>query len=455
MNAHNCTKQLGGYEHLANRVYKPWADRGQILETQAAVATLVASWQTSGASLHAIMDRVAKAMSNLKSVADRYDPPKSALVQATENFLEISMEAAVLLGALLAGNVQTGVLANIVDLLALRKTPMLAGFLKAVTAEGITFDFRTQGTSTVSSQTVTPSPQVKRNWNDPSNALLANFLWTDPQYLNLKAQLDQVKQCWAELDYLVCLAHAAVKYQLVCPEIVDRAIYDVSGGKHPLLWMWHLDPSKKPYHVNATPAPCINSISLERGPSRRNTMIITGPNSGGKTSLMQQVGLSVVMALMGGFVPAEVDTLPKIGIFDAIETLFGSSGRLGEGGTHAMEVRAVGEVYGRTTDRTLLLVDEPYRSTDPDSGRALTHATIAAMGERAGLVMMATNQIDRLATVAAANPFMTLAHMGHSINGSGDPVPSFLLRPGVTTLRHYGIAEAKRVGLHPDIAGRV
>ncbi len=458
VSALNFTQGLGGGGLLRNSALKPSIDRVEILRTQEAVAALVKSWQTVSAPLQASMKRAVEALHVWKE--EREYRPSAEIVGEADKFLGASTEAAALiLGAI---NVWPGsapaALAEIQQSLALNQTPMLKAFREATTAQEVTFGFHTTrtGTPTATRRTVTGAGSVHRDWKDPSHAVLADHLWIKTDKTLLRDEVNKVHRSWAALDRLFSLAGAAVVYDLVRPEIVDEAVYDVEEGVHPLLRAWHVRPDRKPYDVKNTPNPVPNTIYLGRdqGSFSKNTMILTGPNSGGKTSLMQQVGLTTIMAMMGSFVPAAQRSTPRIGIFDRIETLFGASGSLGRGGAHVMETKIVTEAYGRLTSRTLALLDEPYRNTEPESSRALTHATVAAMGEKAAIVMASTHHMDRLDAVQRANPNITVMQMGFT-NIQGQPTPTYQLLPGATTLRGYGVVEAKRAGLPPEIAGRI
>ncbi|CAL4323657.1 DNA mismatch repair protein MutS [Buchnera aphidicola] len=158
----------------------------------------------------------------------------------------------------------------------------------------------------------------------------------------------------AELDVLSNLAERAVKLKYVCPYLTNKTEIRLNDSRHPVI------------ESILTHSFVPNSVNL----SRKNRMlIITGPNMGGKSTYMRQIGLIVIMAWIGSFVPAKTAV---IGNIDQIFTRIGSSDDLSGGKSSFMvEMIETANILNNATSNSLVLIDEIGRGTSINDGLAL------------------------------------------------------------------------------------
>ncbi|KAJ8285541.1 hypothetical protein GJAV_G00027990 [Gymnothorax javanicus] len=167
----------------------------------------------------------------------------------------------------------------------------------------------------------------------------------------------------ATLDCFFSLADVAKQGNYCRPEVLEgeRRII-IREGRHPVIDV--LMAEQDQYVPNDT--------ELE-GDGRR-TMIITGPNMGGKSSYIRQVALVCIMAQIGSFVPAREAT---VGIVDAIYTRMGASDNLSRGrSTFMEELLEASEIVSKATSRSLVILDELGRGTSTHDGIAIAYATL-------------------------------------------------------------------------------
>ncbi|XP_061117730.1 DNA mismatch repair protein Msh3 isoform X1 [Conger conger] len=167
----------------------------------------------------------------------------------------------------------------------------------------------------------------------------------------------------ATLDCFFSLADVAKQGNYCRPEVLEgeRRIV-IREGRHPVIDV--LMGEQDQYVPNDT--------DLE-GDGRR-TMIITGPNMGGKSSYIRQVALVCVMAQVGSFVPAGE---ARLGVVDAIFTRMGASDNLSRGrSTFMEELLEASEIVSRATPRSLVILDELGRGTSTHDGIAIAYATL-------------------------------------------------------------------------------
>lgn len=167
-------------------------------------------------------------------------------------------------------------------------------------------------------------------------------------------------QLLARLDVLVNFAVIAEKNYYVKPEINSGNAIDIKGGRHPVIEQ-NL-PLGEDYITN--------DVYLDG--DTQQVIIITGPNMAGKSALLRQTGLIVLMAQMGCFVPA---TEAKIGVVDKIFTRVGASDNLSSGeSTFMVEMNETASIMNNLSDRSLILLDEIGRGTSTYDGISIAWA---------------------------------------------------------------------------------
>lgn len=166
----------------------------------------------------------------------------------------------------------------------------------------------------------------------------------------------------ATLDCLLSFASIALRHGYVKPEIDDKHVLDIKAGRHPVIERQL--PPDEPYVPN--------DVLLDQ--STNQIMIITGPNMAGKSALLRQTALIVLMAQMGSFVPADY---ARVGIIDKIFTRVGASDNLSRGeSTFMVEMTETASILNNISDRSLILMDEIGRGTSTYDGISIAWAIV-------------------------------------------------------------------------------
>ncbi|MEW6614176.1 MAG: DNA mismatch repair protein MutS [Thermodesulfobacteriota bacterium] len=163
----------------------------------------------------------------------------------------------------------------------------------------------------------------------------------------------------AELDVLLALAEVADRYNYVKPVINEEDRINIIDGRHPVIEQMNLGDRFVP-----------NDISLD---SKENQLIIiTGPNMAGKSTIMRQVALIVLMAHIGSFVPAKD---AAIGLVDRIFTRVGALDNLAKGeSTFMVEMNETASILRNASNKSLVILDEIGRGTSTFDGLSIAWA---------------------------------------------------------------------------------
>lgn len=164
----------------------------------------------------------------------------------------------------------------------------------------------------------------------------------------------------ARLDCLLSFAFIASKYNYSRPVLNDSYILDVKAGRHPVIEQ-QLPPGEE-YIAN--------DVYLDN--DKQQIIMITGPNMSGKSALLRQTALIVLLAQMGSFVPAKEAT---IGIVDKIFTRVGASDNISSGeSTFMVEMNETASILNNISNRSLILLDEIGRGTSTYDGISIAWA---------------------------------------------------------------------------------
>ena len=171
-----------------------------------------------------------------------------------------------------------------------------------------------------------------------------------------------------QVDCYAALAAAAARFGYVRPEVHDGRTLEIEGGRHPVVEQ--ALPAGEPFIPN--------SIYLD--PDDAQIVLITGPNMAGKSVVLRQTGLIVLLAQAGSFVPAES---ARIGVVDRIFTRVGASDNLAEGeSTFLVEMNETANILNNATPRSLILLDEVGRGTSTFDGLSIAWALVEYLHER-------------------------------------------------------------------------
>src|SRR5690606_36850505 len=172
--------------------------------------------------------------------------------------------------------------------------------------------------------------------------------------------VQQNAQLIAQLDVLLNFAFIAEKNHYVRPHVNAGKAIDIKGGRHPVIE--ENLPAGEDYITN--------DVFLDN--DSQQIMIITGPNMVGKSALLRQTGLIVLMAQIGCFVPAKE---ASIGLVDKIFTRGGASDNLSSGeSTFMVEMNETASIMNNLSDRSLILLDEIGRGTSTYDGISIAWA---------------------------------------------------------------------------------
>ena len=164
----------------------------------------------------------------------------------------------------------------------------------------------------------------------------------------------------AQLDCLCSFTQLAVENKYVCPEIDETFELEIKNGRHPVIEKQL--PVGTPYIAN--------DVYLDR--ETQQIIMITGPNMSGKSAILRQTALIVLLAQMGSFVPADS---VRMGIVDKIFTRVGASDNISMGeSTFMVEMNETASILNNISDRSLVLLDEIGRGTSTYDGISIAWA---------------------------------------------------------------------------------
>jgi DNA mismatch repair protein MutS2 len=238
-----------------------------------------------------------------------------------------------------------------------------------------------------------------------------------------------VEMCVA-VDDLVARARYALAVEAEVPEVVEAPSgLRIVNGRHPLLL--------------AGSEPVV-SFDLEMEPVER-TLLISGPNTGGKTVLLKAVGLASAMAQSGIVPPVGAGSmLPAYGGFFAdIGDRQSITASLSTFSAHVAMLR---RILAEADTGSLVLLDEVGSGTDPAEGAALAGAILASLTAR-GALTLATTHLGALKDLASHTPGVVNASLQFD---AATLTPTYRFVKGVPG-RSYGLAIARRLGIEPEI----
>ncbi len=171
----------------------------------------------------------------------------------------------------------------------------------------------------------------------------------------------------AQIDCLLSFAVCAGTYGYFRPEINDSTTINIKNGRHPVIE--HQLPIGESY--------ISNDVLLDQ--EEQQIIIITGPNMAGKSALLRQTALIVLLAQMGSFVPAEK---AEIGYVDKIFTRVGASDNISLGeSTFMVEMNEAASILNNVSDRSLILFDELGRGTSTYDGISIAWSVVEHLHE--------------------------------------------------------------------------
>ena len=252
--------------------------------------------------------------------------------------------------------------------------------------------------------------------------------------------IQQNARTLATLDCLRCFAEIATKYKYTRPEMDSSFVIDIKGGRHPVIE--RTLPPSEPFIPN--------DVYLDR--DHQQILMITGPNMSGKSALLRQTALIVIMAQIGCFVPAES---ARIGIVDKIFTRVGASDNISSGeSTFMVEMNETASIMHNITDRSLVLLDEIGRGTSTYDGISIAWAIAEYLHDNphAKPKTLFATHYHELNALADQHP--RIKNFNVAVKESNGKI-IFLrkLKPGGSN-HSFGIHVAKLAGMPPEIVLR-
>ena len=257
------------------------------------------------------------------------------------------------------------------------------------------------------------------------------------QVIALAGPLKAAADALATLDVLCSFAQVSAERRYVRPVIDESDVLELLGGRHPVVELSLSSESFIP-----------NDVRLDR--KERQLLVITGPNMAGKSTVMRQTALAVVMAQAGCFVPARS---ARVGLCDRVFTRVGASDNLAKGhSTFMVEMTETANILHHATKRSLVVLDEIGRGTSTFDGLSIAWAVAEHLHDRIGARTLFATHYHELTELTKEKAKVRNC----SIAVKEQPNGVLFLRKLVdgAANKSYGIEVAALAGLPPEVLAR-
>ena len=248
-------------------------------------------------------------------------------------------------------------------------------------------------------------------------------------------RLQKVSKTISEIDVLQSFALISEKYRYVRPTITETRNLKILESRHPVV-----ERVIKDEYVP-------NDIIMEEN---TNVLLITGPNMAGKSTYMRQLGITIIMAQIGCFVPASEAKIP---IFDQIFTRIGASDDLVSGeSTFMVEMMEATNAINHATENSLILFDELGRGTATFDGMSLAQSILEYIHDRIGAKTLFSTHYHELTILER-----TLKHLKNKHVSAKEEDGNVIFLHKVcdgSVDKSYGINVAKLAGLPQEVINR-
>ena len=239
----------------------------------------------------------------------------------------------------------------------------------------------------------------------------------------------------SEVDVMQSFASVSEKYNYIRPILNDTNEIRLINSRHPVV-----EKVIKEEYVE-------NDIVMD---NKTNILLITGPNMAGKSTYMRQLGIIVIMAQIGCFVPASEASIP---VFDKIFTRIGASDDLVSGeSTFMVEMKESANAIKNATSNSLVLFDELGRGTATFDGMSLAQAILEYIHDKIGCKMLFSTHYHELTDLEGKLKKLKNMHVSAD---EKDGIITFLHKVKAGSVdKSYGINVAKLAGLPEDVIKR-
>ncbi len=292
---------------------------------------------------------------------------------------------------------------------------------------------------------------AERFVTEPLKAYEEKVLTADAERLAMEQEIfaalksDVVKQlgalrvaadALATLDALVSFARVATEYGYSRPVVDTSETISIEGGRHPVV-------------ERLTPEPFVpNDVVLDR--QTRQLLIVTGPNMAGKSTVMRQVALTVILAQAGSFVPAR---RAQLGVCDRVFTRVGAADNLARGqSTFMVEMTETANILHHATPKSLVVLDEIGRGTSTFDGVSIAWAVAEHLCDRVGAKTLFATHYHELTALEAGRPKVKNCSVAVMERGGKIMFLRKLVEGGAS--RSYGIEVARLAGLPTEVLAR-
>ena len=241
----------------------------------------------------------------------------------------------------------------------------------------------------------------------------------------------------AAADVVAALAEQAHYHGYCRPVVDDSEVLELSDSRHPVV-----------ERLAATGGFVPNDLRLDT--EREQILIVTGPNMAGKSTLIRQAALCVILAQAGSFVPARA---ARIGLCDRVFTRVGAGDNLARGeSTFLLEMRETAHILRHATRKSLIILDEIGRGTSTYDGVSIAWAVAEHLHDVVGARTLFATHYHELCDLCDSHPRVHNVSVA-AREWNGEVVFLRKLTPGGTS-RSFGVEVAKLAGLPPAVVGR-
>lgn len=242
------------------------------------------------------------------------------------------------------------------------------------------------------------------------------------------AELQSTAQAIATLDTLSCFAERAITLNYCRPTFTQETCIAIEQGRHAILEQ----------HVSNDFIP--NDVNMHHA---QRLLLITGPNMGGKSTVMRQTALIVLLASVGCYVPAASAT---IGQFDRIFTRIGAADDLSTGrSTFMVEMTEAANILNNATDKSLILMDEIGRGTSTFDGLSLAYSFADHIAAQTHALCLFATHYFELTSLADKHSAIQNVHVA-AVEHKDEIVFLYNLKAGPAN-QSYGLQVAKLAGV--------